>query len=77
MPPIIGTAMRRITSEPAPVLHNMGSSPAMMATISSSNPGRSKTCTSHSSMLASILAKSRMSLITPSIKWPLVRAISA
>ena len=32
MPPIIGTAMRCMTSEPVPVLHMMGSSPAMMAT---------------------------------------------
>ena len=32
MPPIIGTAMRRITSEPVPWLHMIGSRPAMMAT---------------------------------------------
>ena len=32
MPPIIGTAMRCITSEPVPVLHMIGSKPAMMAT---------------------------------------------
>ena len=32
MPPIIGTAMRCMTSEPVPVLHMMGSRPAMMAT---------------------------------------------
>ena len=32
MPPIIGTAMRRITSEPVPVDHRIGSRPAMMAT---------------------------------------------
>ena len=32
MPPIIGTAMRCITSEPAPWLHRIGNSPAMMAT---------------------------------------------
>src|SRR5262252_4143582 len=31
MPPIIGTAMRCMTSEPVPLLHNIGSSPAMMA----------------------------------------------
>ena len=31
MPPIIGTAMRCITSAPVPWLHMMGSSPAMMA----------------------------------------------
>ena len=32
MPPIIGTAMRCITSDPAPVLHRIGSNPAMIAT---------------------------------------------
>ncbi len=32
MPPIIGTAMRCMTSEPVPVLHRMGRSPAVMAT---------------------------------------------
>ena len=32
MPPIIGTAMRCMTSEPVPVLHRIGTSPAMMAT---------------------------------------------
>src|ERR1700736_6021243 len=32
MPPIIGTAMRCMSSEPVPVLHMIGSSPAMMAT---------------------------------------------
>ena len=32
MPPIIGTAMRCMTSEPVPVLHMIGRSPAMMAT---------------------------------------------
>jgi hypothetical protein len=32
IPPIIGTAIRCITSDPVPVLHMMGSSPAMMAT---------------------------------------------
>ena len=32
IPPIIGTAMRCITSEPAPVLHMIGRRPAMMAT---------------------------------------------
>jgi hypothetical protein len=32
MPPIIGTAMRCITSEPVPVLHMIGSKPAIMAT---------------------------------------------
>jgi len=31
MPPIIGTAMRCITSAPAPWLHMIGNSPAMMA----------------------------------------------
>jgi hypothetical protein len=31
MPPIIGTAMRCISSEPVPWLHKIGSSPAMMA----------------------------------------------
>ena len=31
MPPIIGAAMRRITSDPVPVLHRIGSSPAMIA----------------------------------------------
>ena len=32
MPPIIGTAMRCMTSEPVPVLHMIGMRPAMMAT---------------------------------------------
>ena len=32
MPPIIGTAMRCMTSEPAPVLHMMGSRPPIIAT---------------------------------------------
>ena len=32
MPPIIGTAMRCMISEPAPVLHMIGSSQAMIAT---------------------------------------------
>ena len=32
IPPIIGTAMRCITSEPVPALHMIGKSPAMMAT---------------------------------------------
>ena len=32
IPPIIGTAMRCMTSEPVPWLHMMGSRPAMMAT---------------------------------------------
>ena len=31
MPPTIGTAMRRISSDPVPVLHRIGSSPAMIA----------------------------------------------
>ena len=31
MPPTIGTAMRRISSEPVPVPHRIGKSPAMMA----------------------------------------------
>jgi len=31
MPPIIGTAMRSLTSELVPLLHSIGSSPAMMA----------------------------------------------
>jgi hypothetical protein len=31
MPPIIGTAMRCITSAPVPWLHMIGKSPAMMA----------------------------------------------
>ena len=31
MPPIIGTAVRCVTSDPVPVLHRMGSSPAVMA----------------------------------------------
>ena len=31
MPPIIGTAMRCITSAPVPWLHIIGNSPAMMA----------------------------------------------
>ena len=31
MPPIIGTAMRCMTSAPVPWLHMIGSSPAMMA----------------------------------------------
>ena len=31
MPPIIGTAMRCITSAPVPWLHMIGRSPAMMA----------------------------------------------
>ena len=31
MPPIIGTAMRCMTSEPVPVLHRIGSRPAMIA----------------------------------------------
>ena len=32
MPPIMGTAMRCMTSEPVPVLHMIGKSPAMIAT---------------------------------------------
>ena len=32
MPPIIGTAIRCMISEPAPVLQRIGISPAMMAT---------------------------------------------
>ena len=32
MPPIIGTAMRCMISEPVPVLHMIGSRPAMIAT---------------------------------------------
>jgi len=32
MPPIIGTEMRYMISEPVPVLHMIGSRPAMMAT---------------------------------------------
>ena len=32
MPPIIGTAIRCMISEPAPVLHMIGSRPAMIAT---------------------------------------------
>jgi hypothetical protein len=32
MPPTIGAAMRRITSEPAPTLHMIGKRPAMIAT---------------------------------------------
>ena len=32
MPPTIGAAMRRMTSEPVPLPHIMGNSPAMMAT---------------------------------------------
>ena len=32
MPPTMGAAMRLITSEPVPVPHRMGNSPAMMAT---------------------------------------------
>ena len=32
MPPIIGTAIRCMISEPVPLLHKIGSSPAMMAT---------------------------------------------
>ena len=31
MPPTIGTAMRRITSEPVPLLHRIGNKPAMIA----------------------------------------------
>ena len=31
IPPIIGTAMRCITSDPVPWLHMIGNSPAMMA----------------------------------------------
>ena len=31
MPPIIGAAMRLITSDPVPWLHMMGSRPAMIA----------------------------------------------
>ncbi len=31
MPPTIGTAIRRITSEPVPVLHRIGNRPAMIA----------------------------------------------
>ena len=31
MPPTMGTAIRRISSEPVPVLHKIGSKPAMMA----------------------------------------------
>jgi hypothetical protein len=33
IPPIMGAAMRCMTSEPVPVLHKMGMSPAMMATM--------------------------------------------
>jgi len=32
IPPIIGTAMRCMISEPVPALHMIGSNPAMMAT---------------------------------------------
>ena len=32
MPPIIGTAMRCMTSEPVPVFHRIGKRPAVMAT---------------------------------------------
>jgi len=32
MPPIIGTAMRCMISEPVPLLHMIGSRPAMIAT---------------------------------------------
>ena len=32
IPPIIGTAMRCMTSEPAPVLQRIGTRPAMIAT---------------------------------------------
>ncbi len=32
IPPTIGAAIRRITSEPVPVDHMMGSSPAVIAT---------------------------------------------
>ena len=32
IPPVIGTAMRCMTSEPVPWLHKIGSKPAMMAT---------------------------------------------
>ena len=32
IPPTIGAAMRRMTSEPVPLLHMIGSSPAMIAT---------------------------------------------
>ena len=32
IPPTIGAAMRRITSEPVPVPHMMGNRPAMMVT---------------------------------------------
>ena len=32
MPPIIGTAIRCMISDPVPVLHMIGSKPAMMAT---------------------------------------------
>ncbi len=31
MPPTMGAAMRRMVSEPVPVPHMMGSSPAMIA----------------------------------------------
>ena len=33
MPPTMGAAMRRMTSEPTPVLHMIGSRPAMMAVM--------------------------------------------
>jgi len=32
IPPTMGAAIRRMTSEPVPVLHMMGSRPAMIAT---------------------------------------------
>ena len=39
IPPPIGAAMRRIVSEPVPLPHMIGSSPAMMAvTVSAMNP---------------------------------------
>ena len=31
IPPTIGAAMRRMTSEPVPLLHRMGSNPAIIA----------------------------------------------
>src|SRR6478735_309736 len=43
IPPIIGTAMRCITSAPVPWLHMIGSRPAMMAQTDHAQPQRGHT----------------------------------
>src|SRR5437667_7285420 len=54
MPPTIGTAIRCITSDPVPVLHRIGSSPAM---IGESHHLRE--------VIPSVVAGARRSLIAP------------